>query len=80
MASVGRATYTLRKSTQGVWPRLLKGSKKPANMHTWWEMQERFEKENKATDDAKRAEIRKAKEANKDGKQDGRYSVAIAYF
>jgi hypothetical protein len=41
MASVGRATYTLRKATAVVWPRLLRTTKKPANMHVWWELQER---------------------------------------
>lgn len=41
-AAVGRASLTLRKATEKPWPRLLNGTKKPGNMHSWWSMQEKY--------------------------------------
>ncbi|KAA0170290.1 hypothetical protein FNF28_01518 [Cafeteria roenbergensis] len=41
--SVGRATLTLRKSTNATWPRLFRrGDAKPSNVHTWHAMSERY--------------------------------------
>ena len=45
MASVGRASITLRKLTNATWPRLLSNKNKPGNMHVWWAMKEKYEKE-----------------------------------
>ena len=48
MASVGRASITLRKAANGTWPRLLAGKVKPGNQHKWWSMQEKHDEEVKA--------------------------------
>jgi hypothetical protein len=53
MAAVGRAVLTLKKSTPGVWPRLIASSKqKLGHMHLWWAMQEKYQTENDAFDRA----------------------------
>lgn len=47
MSSVGRAMLTMKKAVNGTWPRLLKArAKRPGNMHVWWSMKEKYEKEN----------------------------------
>jgi len=48
MLSVGRAQLTLRKVENATWARLLKSSKKLPNMHVWWTMREKLEKEEAA--------------------------------
>ena len=45
MASVGRASITLRKAVNGTWPRLLAVKAKPGNQHKWWAMQEKHDEE-----------------------------------
>jgi len=40
MASVGRATFTLKKKTPGPWSRLLRSRSKLPRMHRWWSMAE----------------------------------------
>jgi soluble cytochrome b562 len=48
-SSVGRLTFTLVKAATAAWPQPSKG-KKPTNVHVWWEMKERYQKEmNKLT-------------------------------
>jgi CS domain len=39
MASVGRMTFTIKKSSAYRWLSLTKGNKKLPQMHFWWEMQ-----------------------------------------
>lgn len=46
MASVGRAVFTLKKAKNATWARLLKAKAKPANMHVWWSMKEKYADEN----------------------------------
>ncbi|RYG45279.1 hypothetical protein EON67_10760 [archaeon] len=46
MSSVGRAMVTLRKATNGTWPRLLANPQKLPNMHIWWAMREKYTTEN----------------------------------
>lgn len=46
MQSVGRASLTIKKAAAGVWPRLLQGKAKPGNLHVWWTMKDRHDKEN----------------------------------
>ncbi len=46
LESVGRAVLTLKKSTGAVWPRLLKSKAKPGNIHVWWALKEKYEREN----------------------------------
>jgi hypothetical protein len=42
--SVGRLNVNLQKKTdETVWPKPMKG-KKPNNVHTWWEMKEKYQK------------------------------------
>ena len=42
MASVGRMTFTIRKSiAPSNWPRLTKSKKKANNVHFWWELHEK---------------------------------------
>lgn len=49
MSSVGRLTFTLTKAESAAWPQPTKG-KKPLNVHVWWEMKERYQKQmNKLT-------------------------------
>jgi hypothetical protein len=50
MSSVGRSMVTLRKLTSGTWPRLLNANQKLAQMHIWWAMREKYEKENEDFD------------------------------
>lgn len=63
-ALLSAAMFTLQKSVAMTWPRLLKGSKKPGNMHVWWEMHERYEAENKANVDEVKLALKKRKEEN----------------
>lgn len=62
MSSVGRAMVTLRKAENGTWTRLLASTKKPANMHVWWAMREKYEDENAsfATKEKEKAAAAKA--------------------
>ena len=55
--SVGRVTFTLFKNETQYWPRLLKAKSKPGNMHVWWDMKQRLEKEEK--EETKRLEEEK---------------------
>jgi len=41
--SVGRLNVNLRKKEESSWPKPMKG-KKPNNVHTWWEMKEKYQK------------------------------------
>lgn len=43
MASVGRATFTLRKKEPGPWARLLRSRQKLPHMHRWWAMAEQHD-------------------------------------
>lgn len=61
-SSVGRAMLTLRKAENATWSRLLESNKKPANMHVWWAMRDRYEAENDAFD-RKQRDLLKAKAA-----------------
>mmetsp|Transcript_32261 Transcript_32261/g.32877 ORF Transcript_32261/g.32877 Transcript_32261/m.32877 type:complete len:365 (-) Transcript_32261:145-1239(-) len=47
MASVGRMVFTLRKDdAPSKWTRLLKSKdKKPSNMHSWWELADKYREE-----------------------------------
>jgi hypothetical protein len=63
MASVGRAMVTLVKKHEAIWPRLLKSSKKPGNMHVWWSMREQHEDEIKDWEKGRKAAARKATES-----------------
>ncbi len=59
LTSVGRLTITLQKASESAWTRPMKG-KKPNNMHTWWEMRERYSKEmNKLTGEEDEVEEKK---------------------
>lgn len=69
MAAVGRAMVTLRKAGNTTWPRLLKSSKKPGNMHIWWSMHERYEAENDKLEDEAKADRRAKKKADKQGSE-----------
>ena len=46
LESVGRAVLTLKKTTPAVWPHLLKSAAKPGNIHVWWALKEKYEREN----------------------------------
>lgn len=46
LESVGRAVLTLKKASSAVWPRLLKSKAKPGNIHVWWSLKEKYEREN----------------------------------
>ena len=41
--SVGRLNANLKKKEDAVWNKPVKG-KKPQNVHTWWEMKEKYQK------------------------------------
>lgn len=41
--SVGRLNVNLKKREESAWPKPMKG-KKPNNVHTWWEMKEKYQK------------------------------------
>lgn len=41
--SVGRLNVNLKKNEENAWPKPMKG-KKPTNVHTWWEMKEKYQK------------------------------------
>ena len=41
--SVGRLNVNLRKLQDSSWPKPMKG-RKPSNVHTWWEMKEKYSK------------------------------------
>jgi len=61
MASVGRGTFTLTKQKPDTkWARLLKTRDKPKNMHVWWQLHEKYEKELEKA--VKREEERNRKE------------------
>lgn len=60
-SAVGRALVTLRKVVNATWPRLLKEDKKPAQMHVWWAMRERYEAENEAFDKKQKEKAAAAK-------------------
>ena len=49
--AVGRAYINLEKKKKEKWQRLTKGEEKPANMHSWWSMQEKYSGEIKDDDD-----------------------------
>lgn len=59
MASVGRMTFSIRKAVVSTkWERLLHTStRKPANMHMWWEMHDKYEDELEKLDTATRSEV-----------------------
>ena len=40
--SVGRLNVNLKKKEIAAWPKPMKG-KKPNNVHTWWEMKEKYQ-------------------------------------
>ncbi|GBG23892.1 Hypothetical Protein FCC1311_001112 [Hondaea fermentalgiana] len=68
LASVGRGTFSLVKAEPDVrWHRLLKSATdKPRNMHTWWQLTEKYAKE---LDDLDAAKTKTSKEKPKrDGK------------
>jgi len=46
LESVGRAVLTLNKTSPAVWPRLLKSKAKPGNIHVWWSLKEKYERDN----------------------------------
>ena len=41
--SVGRLNVNLKKKEDSAWPKPMKG-RKPSNVHTWWEMKEKYSK------------------------------------
>jgi hypothetical protein len=41
--SVGRLNVNLKKKEDSAWPKPMKG-RKPNNVHTWWEMKEKYQK------------------------------------
>ncbi len=49
--AVGRAYIQIEKRLPAKWKRLTKGEVKPANMHSWWSMQEKYSDEIKPDDD-----------------------------
>ena len=49
--AVGRAYINIEKKVKGKWKSLTKGEEKPANMHSWFSMQEKYSSEIKVDDD-----------------------------
>ena len=73
LTSVGRLNVNLKKKTENIWPKPMKG-KKPNNTHIWWEMKEKYEKQVKKFtgeyDDAETEKTNKSPEGLINSNQD----------
>lgn len=68
--SAGRLQVTLKKVENEAWPKPNKG-KKLNNVHTWWEMREKFKKQmNELTGETDDDEINPKKKKTKSGLED----------
>ena len=70
--SVGRVTFTLYKQETKSWPRLLKSKTKPGNMHVWWDMKQKLEKEDEKERKRKENEEKERKKREEEEEKKGK--------